>query len=136
MQGTISGFEDSSERYNVKVDGSDREVLVKPGNFSQLPEKLKIFVSSRPDLQNVTGDVVSFTPHSSRYAVRTPSGTFNLEISSLRLSLGQRVHLQGLENVQWNELTGKISREFDGERYEVEVKGGRRLRLRPQNLRL
>ena len=136
MHGTIAGFEDSSDRYTIKVDGNDREVLVKPGNFSQMPENVKIFVSSRPDLQNVNGDVVSFTPSSGRYGVRTATGTFNLEISSLRLAQGQRVHLQGLENVQWNELSGKICREFDGERYEVEVKGGRRLRLRPLNLRL
>ena len=138
MQGTIKSFEEDSGRYNVKVEGTDSEVSVKPGNFCQLGDKVKIgLIPERTELQGVTAEVVSFNPVTGRYGVKVGAGmALSLEMASLKLPLNARVHLIGLESAQYNEQTGKIVGDFDGERYELELRGGKRLRIRPSNLRL
>ena len=138
MQAVVKGFDPETDRYTVEVDGAGESLAMKPSNFCQLGCKVKVgSATDRPELNGAQGEVTGFNPFSNKYGVKVGAGiVVCLDMASIRLRKGQIVHSSGLENAQYNEKTGKITTEFDGERYEVELRGGRKLRIKPQNLRL
>jgi len=136
--GTIKTHEPSSGRYEVSFDGIE-SARIKRNNFVQLvPGVSMTDILERPDLNGQMGDVVGYDPHNGKYRVKLRKSGVHLgvEMSKLILPVNCRVHIHGLKTGDYNEETANVTAAFDGERYELTMKGNKKIRIKPQNLSL
>jgi curved DNA-binding protein CbpA len=141
LQGVISAFDESSERYSIKLDSSEDIISAKASNFAQLLKHVTVGTIGDPRFiqrEGTKGEIISFNEQLNRYGIRFSDGlSISLPLEKLLLSPGIRVNIRGLDGApQYNGHIGKIIKEFDGERYLLELQGGKQIRVKPANLRI
>ena len=140
MEGELVGYDAEKLRYRVSFGDEDTAISIKPSNFVQLVENVRLRdISSRPQLNGCLGQIIGLS--GDRFHVRlagAESAVVGVGLVNLVLPAEARVHIHSLAGApQYNGLTGKVLQFIESEnRYLVEMAGNRQLKLKTDNLSL
>lgn len=136
MVGQIVRREPHNRRFVVRMLRSNATVALQSPNVSPLVAAVVCGLQARAEL-NGRSAYISERTSGGRYVVYIPPMTtpLGVQLGRLRLSIGTRVVLHDLTNVQYNGLRGRVvDAAHDGSKYTVEASTRARLKVKPANL--
>ena len=137
-EGKLVGFDATKNRYSVSLSEDESPISIKPSNFIQLVQNVKLRdIASRPQLNGCMGHIIGF--NGDRFHVRlagAESAVVGVGLANLVLPPETRVHIHSLSGApQYNGQTGKVIQFLETEsRYLVEISEHRQLKLKTENL--
>jgi len=137
-QGKITGWDESTKRYQVEVDNGDTTISLRPTNVTQTCRVEICGVESHPEMNGKQARIINFKD--GRYTVQLTEkingrSVVGLEASKVILKKGTRVVTLGLSNEQFNDKMAQIV-EIDNEamRYTVQCEGGKQIKIKFDNV--
>lgn len=137
-EGKLVAYDADKNRYSVSFDEEESSISIKPSNFVQLVQNVKLRdIASRPQLNGCLGHIIGLS--GDRFHVRLAgagSAVVGVALVNLVLPPETRVHVHSLSGApQYNGQTGKVIQFLETEgRYLVEIAGSRQLKLKTDNL--
>ena len=138
MEGELVGYDADKGRYRVSFGDDDASISIKPVNFIQLVDNVKLReIESKPQLNGCYGQIIGM--NGDRFHVRlagAQSAVVGVGLTNLELPVETRVHIHSLSGApQYNGMTGKVVQFLESDnRYLIEVAGTKQLKLKTDNI--
>eukprot|EP00438_Fugacium_kawagutii_P020906 Skav211797 [mRNA] locus=scaffold305:325580:326254:+ [translate_table: standard] len=143
-RGHIKGFDASRGRYEVRLDQVDEVVIhVRQENLTQQCSVKVEGLTSKPELNGRTGEIIGFDPHKGRYSVLLQGGQDLGDASALVslqgkhciLKTGTCIRLHGLSKAELNGCRGEILEiDVPAGRYQVHLQNGKQIKVKFENV--
>lgn len=145
-RGHVSGFDAQRSRYEVRLEDEPQVIHVRPENLTQQCSVKVHGLTSRPELNGKTGQIVGFDAQKGRYSVLVQGGhglgsapTSALEVSlqgrNCILKTGTCVRLHGLNKAELNGCRAEVMEvDVPAGRYLVHLQNGKQIKVKFENV--
>ena len=139
--GVVQGYDESNERYVVKIDESGERLALRADKLLQLVSRARmVSLESRQDLNGKTADVMDWDASAERYTVQVFSTGEQVALRPANLVVGPGtcVTVVGLQSATEHNGEHATVESYDqaAGRYVLELRSGQKLRVRPGNVRV
>eukprot|EP00435_Cladocopium_sp_Y103_P016689 s754_g4.t1 len=155
-RGHVSGFDAQRSRYEVRLEDEPQVIHVRPENLTQQCSVKVHGLTSRPELNGKTGQIVGFDAQKGRYSVLVQGGhgLGSAPTSALEVSLQGRncilktgnlscilhtsltcVRLHGLNKAELNGCRAEVMEvDVPAGRYLVHLQNGKQIKVKFENV--